>query len=172
MPSPMSPAMGNKTTLSPAFFFTSPRIFEMMSCCASVVKSGLFVCIGFKNSLSKSPEDNLTDKKIPIKKYDILLVNFPYSNLKLSKLRPALVIVPLEGENTILCQITTKKRGITKYEVLLNKNDCQGEIKFNSNIYLDMIFTLHESLVIKKIGLIKEEKVIKEIEAKIKGIFS
>ncbi len=105
------------------------------------------------------------------KKYDIILVKFPFSDLKTTKLRPALVVKPLEGKNTILCQITTKKRGILKYEVLLNKKDCGGNIKFNSNIYLDMIFTLHESLVVDKIGYIKEEKVIKEIDEKIRKIF-
>ena len=55
------------------------------------------------------------------KKYDIILVDFPFSDLKTSKIRPALVIKPLEGENTILCQITTKKRGILNYEVFLSK---------------------------------------------------
>jgi hypothetical protein len=34
-----------------------------------------------------------------------------------------------------------------------------------------MVFTLHESLVIKKIGYIEEKRVIKEIENKIKQRF-
>ena len=105
------------------------------------------------------------------KKFDILLVNFPFSDFKLKKIRPAIVIKPLEGENTILCQITTKKRGISKYEIVLNKKSCEGNIKFDSNIYLDMIFTLHESLVVNKIGSVKDEGVKKEIEEKIKNIF-
>lgn len=105
------------------------------------------------------------------KKYDIILVRFPFSNLKESKIRPALVIKPLEGENTILCQITTKKREISKYEIALGRKDCEGNIRFNSNIYTDMIFTLHESLILDKIGYIKNEKVIKEINDKIKEIF-
>jgi mRNA interferase MazF len=105
------------------------------------------------------------------KKYDIILVRFPFSNLKESKIRPALVIKPLEGENTISCQITTKKREISKYEIILNRADCEGNIRFNSNIYIDMIFTLHESLILDKIGYIKNEKVIKEINDKIKEIF-
>jgi len=105
------------------------------------------------------------------KKHDIILVNFPFSDLKTSKLRPALVIKSLEGENTILCQVTTKKRGLSKYEVYLDKTSCKGKIRFNSNIYLDMIFTLHKSLIVNKIGHIKEEKVIKEIGKKIKEMF-
>ncbi len=105
-------------------------------------------------------------------KYDIILVRFPFSDLKESKIRPALVIKPLEGENTILCQITTKRRGISKYEVILRRKNCEGNIQFDSNIYLDMIFTLHESLILNKIGYIKDENVIREIGDKIKKMFN
>ena len=110
--------------------------------------------------------------KMKLRKYDIVLVSFPFSNLKTSKIRPALVVKPLEGDNLILCQITTKKRGISKYEVVLNKKSCDGNIKFDSNIYLDMVFTLHESLIIKKIGNVKDEKVVKEVDEKISLMFS
>ena len=105
-------------------------------------------------------------------KHDIILVDFPFSDLKVKKIRPALVIKSLEGENTILCQITTKKRGLSKYEVELNKNACEGNIKFDSNIYLDMIFTLHESLIVRKIGHIKDNKIKTEIDNKIRDMFS
>ncbi len=104
-------------------------------------------------------------------KFDIVLVNFPFSDLKTSKIRPAVVIKSLEGENTILCQITTKKRGISKYEVSLPKKACDGDIRFDSNIYLDMIFTLHESLFISKLGQIKDNFVKKEIELKLREMF-
>jgi len=106
------------------------------------------------------------------KKHDIILVNFPFSNLQKSKLRPSLVIKPLEGKNTILCQITTRKRGISKYEISLNRKSCEGDIRFDSQVYIDMIFTLHESLVARKIGSIKDEKVRNEIDSKIKDLFS
>ena len=105
------------------------------------------------------------------KKFDIILVNFPFSDLKISKVRPALVLKPLEGDNTLLCQITTKKRGISKYEIFLPIKSCDGNIKFDSNIYIDMIFTLHESLIVKKIGSVKDEKIINQINMKIKNLF-
>ncbi len=105
------------------------------------------------------------------KKYEVILVKFPFSNLKDAKIRPSLVINPLEGKNVILCQITTKKRGISKYEVVLSKKSCEGDIRFDSNIYLDMIFTLHESLIVKKIGRVKNEETIKEIDKKISEMF-
>ncbi len=41
-------------------------------------------------------------------KGDIVVVPFPFSDLTLSKRRPALVIAPLEGDDIILCQITSQ----------------------------------------------------------------
>jgi len=105
-------------------------------------------------------------------KFDIILVNFPFTDMRESKIRPALVIKTLEGENTILCQITTKRRGIAKYEVTLHRKACDGDIRFDSNVYLDMVFTLHESLVVKKIGTIKNHEIRNEVSEKLKEMFS
>jgi len=104
-------------------------------------------------------------------KFDIVLVNFPFSNLKKVKKRPALVINSLEGENIILCQITTKRRNIQKYEILLSKVSCEGDIRFDSFIYTDMIFTLHKNLIYRKIGKIKNKETQEKINQKIKLIF-
>ena len=84
-----------------------------------------------------------------IKKFDIVLVDFPFSNLTKTKKRPALVINPLEGENAILCQITTKRRNIEKYEIFMKKESCLDDIRFDSYIYVDMIFTLHKNLKLR-----------------------
>lgn len=105
-----------------------------------------------------------------IKKFDIVLVDFPFSNLTKTKKRPALVINSLEGENAILCQITTKRRKIPTYEILLPKESCLGNIRFNSFIYVDMIFTLHKSLIYRKIGEVNDLKIKEIINQKIKLI--
>ena len=106
-----------------------------------------------------------------IKKFDIVLVDFPFSDLTKTKKRPALVINSLEGENVILCQITTKRRSIQKYEISLPKGACTGDIRFNSFVYVDMIFTLHKSLIYKKIGEVNNSKIKDIINKKIKLIF-
>ncbi|MBI2451809.1 type II toxin-antitoxin system PemK/MazF family toxin [Candidatus Pacearchaeota archaeon] len=74
-------------------------------------------------------------------KFDIVLVDFPFTDLTQTKKRPALVIKSLEGENTILCQITTKRRKIQKYEVFLPRQACRGDIRFNSYIYFGLLFS-------------------------------
>lgn len=103
-----------------------------------------------------------------IKKFDIVLVDFPFSDLTKTKKRPALVINSLEGENAILCQITTKRRNIQKYETMLSKGSCTGDIRFNSFVYVDMIFTLHKSLIYKKIGEINDARIKEMINQKVK----
>ena len=103
-------------------------------------------------------------------KFDIVLVDFPFSDLSQIKKRPALVIKSLEGENTILCQITTKRRIIKKYEVALKKEECYGNIMFDSFIHIDMIFTLHRNLIHEKIGGVKNPDVKEIINQKIRLI--
>ena len=105
-----------------------------------------------------------------IKKFDIVLVDFPFSDLTKTKKRPALVINSLEGENAILCQITTKQRTIQKYEISLPKETCIGDIRFDSFVYVDMIFTLHKSLIYKKIGEVDNLKIKEIINQKIKSV--
>jgi len=107
-----------------------------------------------------------------IKKFDIVLVDFPFSDLTKTKKRPALIINSLEGQNAILCQITTKQRSIQKYEIFLNKESCSGDIRFDSFVYVDMIFTLHKSLIYKKIGEVNNLKIKEMISQKIKLIFN
>ena len=105
------------------------------------------------------------------KKFDIVLVDFPFSDLSKIKKRPALVIKTLEGENTILCQITTKERNIKKYKINLLKEFCKGDIRFDSYIYLDMLFTLHKKVIYGKIGEVVNLKTKDEISNKLKDIF-
>ncbi len=104
-------------------------------------------------------------------KFDIVLVDFPFTDLSKTKKRPALIIKSLEGDNSILCQITTKRRNIQKYELFLLERVCIGDIRFNSYIYFDMIFTLHQDLIYKKIGKISDVKIKETINQKLKEIF-
>lgn len=107
-----------------------------------------------------------------MKKYDIVLVDFPFSDLSQSKLRPALVVATPGGDNHILCQITTKKRTINTYEIELPSACCTGDIRFDSNVYVDMMFTIHKSIVRKQIGFIHDHDTKNQVSIKIKNLFS
>ena len=97
-------------------------------------------------------------------KGDIVVVPFPFYDLTQSKRRPALVITVLEGDDIILCQITSQ-RVKDKYAVLIDDNDfSDGSLKQPSNIRPNRIFTADKNIILYRIGHLKPEKMNKIIE--------
>lgn len=58
-------------------------------------------------------------------KGDVVVVPFPFSDLTQAKRRPALVIAELEGDDLILCQITSQYIG-DKYVISIDEKDFQS----------------------------------------------
>ncbi|MFA5856377.1 MAG: type II toxin-antitoxin system PemK/MazF family toxin [Candidatus Pacearchaeota archaeon] len=102
-------------------------------------------------------------------KGDVVVTPFPFSDLKSSIKRPALVVANLKGEDIILCQITSKYHP-DPYQIDLTDNDfSNGGLKINSHIKPSILFTLRESIILYKAGKINKNK-IKEVEDKICNI--
>jgi len=95
---------------------------------------------------------------------DVVVIPFPFSDLSQSKRRPALVIAPLEGDDAILCQLTSM--GIRDdYAIALDDGDfASGSLKQSSNIRPNRIFTADTHIVLYRVGSIKEEKLTRVIE--------
>ena len=55
-------------------------------------------------------------------KGDIIVFPFPFSDLSANKKRPALILSVLEGDDLILCQITSEARH-NKYSIELKDSD-------------------------------------------------
>jgi mRNA interferase MazF len=92
-------------------------------------------------------------------KGDVVVVPFPFSDLSQSKRRPALVVAKLFGEDLILCQITSQST-IDLYAIALDKNDFEeGELKQNSNIRTNRLFTADRQLILYKVGRLKKDKI-------------
>lgn len=101
---------------------------------------------------------------------DIVVVQFPFTNLLSSIKRPALVLANIEGDDIILCEITSKMRE-DSYVVLLENKDLEsGFLKINSIIRPNRLLTLHKNKIKYKFGRIKEFK-LQEILTKVKEIF-
>lgn len=67
-------------------------------------------------------------------KGDVVVVPFPFSDLTYAKRRPALVIAELEGDDIILCQITSQQIR-DRYAVPIEDNDFEtGTLKQKSNV--------------------------------------
>ena len=102
-------------------------------------------------------------------KGDVVAVPFPFSDLTQAKKRPALVISALEGDDLILCQITSQYTR-DNYAVSLADKDFQtGSLKQLSNVRPNRIFTADGHIVLYRVGALKVEKV-KEIIEKVVDI--
>jgi mRNA interferase MazF len=74
-------------------------------------------------------------------KGDVVVVPFPFSDLTQAKRRPALVVSTLEGDDLILCQITSQYVR-DNYAVPLSDKDFEmGGLKQPSNVRPNRIFT-------------------------------
>lgn len=96
-------------------------------------------------------------------KGDVVILPFPFSDLSKSKKRPALVVANLEGDDLILCQITSEAR-IDNYSIILSNDDFKkGSLNLTSMARPNRLFTADKSIILYKIGSLKETK-IKEVE--------
>ncbi|MFH0728679.1 MAG: type II toxin-antitoxin system PemK/MazF family toxin [Pseudomonadota bacterium] len=93
-------------------------------------------------------------------KGDVVVVPFPFSDLSQSKRRPALVVASLEGNDAILCQITSKNKK-DSYAIAFNDADLEsGGLKQASNIRPNRLFTADTHIILYRAGVIKEQKLV------------
>jgi len=97
-------------------------------------------------------------------KGDVVVVPFPFSDLTQAKRRPALVVAELEGDDLILCQITSQ-RIRDRYAIAIDENDFQARtLKQKSNVRPNRIFTADWHIILYRVGNLKPEKVNQVIE--------
>lgn len=94
---------------------------------------------------------------------DVILINYPYSDASGSKVRPA-VVVQADSRNavlteTIIALITKNLRfvGTDPTQLLIDLGTSDGRatgLNINSAVRCGKLFTVHESLVVRKIGVL------------------
>jgi len=104
---------------------------------------------------------------------DILLIPIPYSDLTSNKKRPVLVLSNDEyntkTEDIIVAAITSNITS-KEYSILISNKDLQeGNLQVNSCIRVDKIYTLSQSIVIKKFGAVKPE-IINNVKEKLRKL--
>ena len=103
-------------------------------------------------------------------KGEVVVTPFPFSNLKSSVKRPALVVSNLKGEDLILCQITSRSHPKDPYALKLNEKDfLKGNLNVKSFIKPSILFTLRDSIILYSVGKINKEK-MNSVTNKICGI--
>jgi mRNA interferase MazF len=83
---------------------------------------------------------------------DIVLVKFPFSDLKNQKQRPALIVASADFNDLIVCQITSKKFGASRTVTIAKQDLAAGLLPVVSYVRPDKLFTLDRKLVLAKIA--------------------
>ncbi len=104
-------------------------------------------------------------KEIP-KQKEIVLIDFTYSDLSSSKIRPAIVIsndnYNSKTEDVLIVPLTTKLKKI-KYNVEIEQKDLEkGILHYKSQIRTDKPYSIKKNLIKMKIGIIHNE-ILREI---------
>lgn len=103
-------------------------------------------------------------------KGDIVLVSFPFSNLKGRKIRPALVLAEVEFDNLVLCQITSNSYS-SKTAVRIDKFDFRvGSLPVASFVRPDKLFTADQTIIKGASGKLNE-KMKKKVLSKVRNLF-
>ena len=98
----------------------------------------------------------------------VVLVTFPFSNLKGQKVRPALVVANVEFDNYILSQITSKPYS-SKTSICIKSTDfSKGSLPVVSYVRPDKLFTTDSAIIKRTIGQlnsVKNDKILENIRA-------
>ena len=108
------------------------------------------------------------------KRGDIVLVPFPFTDLSSSKRRPALVISPDafndQMQDLVVAAITSQLTN--EHALTIEQSDCvDGMLPKTSIVKLAKVFTIHSSLVIKRICGLRSEK-LDSVLADLRRFFS
>ena len=91
-------------------------------------------------------------------KGDVVVVPFPFSDLTQAKRRPALVVAVLEGDDLLLCQITSQRVRDSYAISLEDKDFAAGGLRQKSNVRPNRLFTADQRIVLYKAGHLRNAK--------------
>lgn len=89
-------------------------------------------------------------------KGSVVLIRFPFSDLTDYKLRPAIVLAPVGSEDYILCQVTSKPYDNKALEIISN-DFASGSLHRTSYARPGKLFTANNSILLKEVGLLKQD---------------
>jgi len=97
---------------------------------------------------------------------EVVFLNFPYTNYKKSKVRPAVIIAKSDFDNDFIVAYITSEIDnyfMSKYAIGLSKNDLiSNDLKLESLIRVDKTIVVDEKVFSRTVGRLKEHK-IKEV---------
>jgi mRNA interferase MazF len=88
---------------------------------------------------------------------DVVLLNFPFSDLSSAKVRPALVLAIVDRDDFIAVQITSKRRSDRNAIELSDKSFSEGGLHVTSFARAGKLMTVHRKVVIKRVGRLRDD---------------
>lgn len=108
------------------------------------------------------------------KQGNILLIPFPFSDLSSTKKRPVLVLSNADynqSHKDIVVAAITSNVTERDYLVLITTGDLdEGQLRVESGVRADKIYTFSQQIVVKKFGHIKPEK-MNEVRDELNRLF-
>ena len=95
-----------------------------------------------------------------IVKGSVVAIQFPFSDLTSTKLRPALVMAVLERNDLILAQITSKSYSDKNAVKIENVDFREGSLPIVSYIRPGKLFTANASIIRSNKGVLKKGKLV------------
>jgi mRNA interferase MazF len=92
------------------------------------------------------------------KQGDIILLPYPYTDLSNTKQRPAVIISKdsINFQNYIVAKITSVIRG-DKFSFPIASTDIDRELKYQSEVRTNEVFTVNSTIIIKKFASFKKQ---------------
>lgn len=103
------------------------------------------------------------------KQGDIILIPFPYTDLSATKKRPVVVISKdsINHNNYIVVKITSTIRK-DQFTFEIEPNEANNVLHYRSEARTNEVFTVHKSLVIKRLTTISKD-CLKRLSEKVKN---
>ncbi|GHV24712.1 mRNA interferase PemK [Spirochaetia bacterium] len=98
-------------------------------------------------------------------KGDVVVLPFPFSDLSGAKHRPAFVIADLPGDDTIVCQITSRHKSDPLAISLDQFGFVSGSLPHESFIRPNKVFTADKNIILSIAGRLSETKTAEVITA-------
>lgn len=88
---------------------------------------------------------------------DVVLLNFPFSDLSAAKLRPTVVLAVVDREDFIAVQVTSQRKANRNAIELTSASFAEGGLRVTSFARAGKLFTAHRKVVLKRVGRLREE---------------
>lgn len=113
----------------------------------------------------------MTNGGTTVNQRDIVFIHYPFTDLTSTKKRPAVVLsnskYHSQNEDLICCAITSNPREYANSVKVTNTDLESGNLKYDSRVKPNKIFSLYRGLVIKtlaKLNIARSKEIIEQLD--------